>query len=301
MSDIITIQNFSKHFGPLQVIHDLNFVVESAEIFAFLGANGSGKTTTIRSLLGIYEPDQGELLINGQRYDQTMSSLLGYLPEERGLYLDSRVIDVMAYFGELKGMRHADAVEWSKQYLERVDLADKWKEKVKKLSSGQQQKIQLGITLINQPQLLILDEPTKGLDPVNRALFMEIFRDMNKAYGTTIVFSTHMMEEAEKIANRLVMIKDGQRALYGPVREVKAQFGDNVVQLEFGGTLEVQPKLFNVLRQEANYAEIEMVDNVQTNEVIEYLLKSGLKIRRFEQTTPSLQEIFIMVSKQHAE
>lgn len=227
MSDtIITVQNFSKKFGQTTVISDLSFEVMRGEVFAFLGANGSGKTTTIRTLLGIYEADQGELLINGKKYSQEQSSLLGYLPEERGLYTSSRVLEVLIYFGQLKGLDVKEAKKRALDFLEQVGLLDKQNLHISKLSSGQQQKIQLGITIINRPELLILDEPTKGLDPVNRALFMDILLGLNKQ-GSTIIFSTHQMDEAERIADRLVMIKKGKRALYGDINEVKSSYGNN--------------------------------------------------------------------------
>jgi ABC-2 type transport system ATP-binding protein len=292
---IIHIQNFSKSFGTRQVINDLSFDVMRGETFAFLGANGSGKTTTIRCLLGIYEPDGGDLLIEGQVYSPETASILGYLPEERGLYVNSKVLETMIYFGQIKGMSYQDAKSKSLKYLERVELADKADVKISKLSSGQQQKIQLGITIINSPELLILDEPTKGLDPVNRSLLLEILRDLNKE-GATIIFSTHQMDEAERIADRLVMIKNGKRALYGELGEVKSQFGTNVIRLNFSGKLPANPKLYTAQVQ-TNYAEITPVADNSTDDVLKFLVEKGVKIAKFEVTSPSLNEIFIQVSK----
>ena len=167
MENIITIKNFYKSFGSKKVIENLSFEVKQGEIFAFLGANGSGKTTTIRCLLQIYKADKGELLINNKIYSAKMSSMLGYLPEERGLYLNSNVLDTLIYFAQLRGVDKKEAKKRGLEFLEKVGLIDKSNSKISKLSSGQQQKIQLGITIINKPELLILDEPTKGLDPVN--------------------------------------------------------------------------------------------------------------------------------------
>lgn len=292
----ITVKNFSKSFGHKQVITDLSFEVNQGEVFAFLGANGSGKTTTIRTLLGIYQADTGELLINGEKYAPQHSQILGYLPEERGLYVDAFVLDTMVYFGQIKGLNSEEAKKRAITFLERVDLADKQKVKIKKLSSGQQQKVQLGITIINQPQLLILDEPTKGLDPVNRLLLLDILRELNQT-GSTIIFSTHQMEEAERIADRLLMIKNGHKELYGTVNEVKDQFGENIIKLNYKGKLVADKKLFTITNQSSGYAELEKNDKVEPNAVIKYLVDSGVQISRFEMAQPSLNDIFIQVSR----
>lgn len=296
MANIVEIKNFSKSFGNSQVIDDLSFDVHTGEIFAFLGANGSGKTTTIRALLGIFQADKGELLINGQEYGPEHAELLGYLPEERGLYLQANVLETMTYFGQIKGLSQLEAKERSMRYLERVELADKAKTKIQKLSSGQQQKIQLGITIINRPKLLILDEPTKGLDPVNRNLLLEILMELQNENGSTIVFSTHQMDEAEKIADRLVMIKQGRRALYGEVDEVKRSFGENTIRLSFSGKLPQNNELYTA-KVENRTAAIIPHDGIKPREVLNYLVKAGVEIASYQVTAPSLQEIFIKVSQ----
>lgn len=295
MKSIIAVKNFSKNFGKTNVLHNLSFDVERGELFAYLGANGSGKTTTIRCLLNIYKADEGDLLINGRTYGDDQSSLLGYLPEERGLYVNSQVLETMIFFGEIKGMTQRDAKAAAIKYLERVDLADKQKVKIKSLSSGQQQKIQLGITIINKPDLLILDEPTKGLDPVNRELLLTLLKELNQEKGTTIMFSTHQMDEVEKIADRLMMLKNGTSVLYGKVADVRKEFGENIIQLEYSGKLIVDDKLFSA-KIEKNYAEINPRENVTETEILNYLLKSKISIKRFEVTSPSLNEIFIKVA-----
>lgn len=220
---IVTVKDFNLRLGGKQIVRDLNFEVQPAEVFAFLGANGSGKTSTIRSLLTIYEPTSGELLVDGQKYSPERAHLVGYLPEERGLYVRSSVIDVMTYFGELKGMARADARAFSLEYLERVGLADKAKLTVKKLSGGQQQKVQLGVAIINNPKLLILDEPTKGLDPVNRKLLLDVVEEYRQK-GTAVIYITHLMEEVERLADRVLIIKDGMRQAYGTKAELKAAY-----------------------------------------------------------------------------
>lgn len=222
---IISIKNFSMRFGNTEVIKDLSFDVKRGETFGFLGSNGSGKTTTIRALLGIYQPTSGDLFIDGAPYSVSGSVKLGYLPEERGLYKKESVIDTMTYFGQLKGMSREDAKRESLSFLERVKLGDKATTRLDKLSGGQQQKVQLGITVMDNPELLILDEPTKGFDPVNRKLLMDIIEE-HQAKGATVVMVTHQMEEVERLCDRIILLKDGTARAYGSVSEVKKMFGN---------------------------------------------------------------------------
>ncbi len=219
---IVSIKDFNLTIGNKRIVRDLNFEVYPGEVFALLGANGSGKTSTIRSLIGIYEPTSGQLTVDGQVYSPALSHLVGYLPEERGLYTRSKVLDTMVYFGELKGMSRADARQFSLDYLDRVELADKAGVKIKKLSGGQQQKVQLGVAIMNNPKLLILDEPTKGLDPVNRKLLLDIVDELVDQ-GAAVIYITHLMEEVERLADRLLILRDGQSVAYGSVDQVKKQ------------------------------------------------------------------------------
>ncbi len=222
--DIIAVTNFTMKFGNKTVIKDLSFTVKKGEIIGFLGSNGSGKTTTLRALLGLYEPTAGELLIGDQPYRVDSGIRLGYLPEERGLYKKETVIDVMVYFGVMKGMTRQAARDFSVKFLKRVNLSDKLNTRLDKLSGGQQQKVQLGVTIMNDPELLILDEPTKGFDPINRRLLMDIIEELH-AKGATIVFVTHQMEEVERLCDSVILLKDGKAVAHGPLKQVKKQFG----------------------------------------------------------------------------
>ncbi|MBR3055958.1 ATP-binding cassette domain-containing protein [Candidatus Saccharibacteria bacterium] len=223
MKNMVEVNNFRMAFDGKVVVRDLSFEVRKGEIFGLLGANGSGKTTTVRALLGLYQASGGELLVDGQKYNPESGKVtVGYLPEERGLYRKESVIDTMVYFGELKGVK--DPLKWSQKYLKRVGLEDKAKEKVEKLSGGQQQKIQLGITIMNGPKLLILDEPTKGFDPMNRKLLMEIIEELH-AKGTSIIMITHYMDEVERLCDRALLLKDGVARAYGTIDEIRREFG----------------------------------------------------------------------------
>lgn len=217
---IVDISHFRMVFGDKEVVKDLSFTVNRGEIFGLLGSNGSGKTTTLRALLGIYQPTDGQLLINGQPFRVDGGINIGYLPEERGLYKKEPVLDVMVYFGQLKGMSKTAAKEFSLDYLRQVGLDEYSHTIVDKLSGGQQQKVQLGIAIMNQPELLILDEPTKGFDPVNRRLLMDIIMGLHKC-GATVVMVSHQMDEVEKICDRILLLKDGIAQEYGTVAEIK--------------------------------------------------------------------------------
>lgn len=226
---IVSVKNFSLTIGDKEIVKELSFDVLPGEIFAFLGSNGSGKTSTIRSLLGIYQPTSGTLHVNGKNLSPETASIVGYLPEERGLYTRSKVLDTMIYFGELKGMTRQAARDFSIAFLERVELADKATIKIKKLSGGQQQKIQLGVAIMGNPKLLVLDEPTKGLDPVNRKLLLDIVDELQQQ-GTAVIYITHLMEEVERLAHRLLILKDGAARAYGTVAEVKKKFKSESIE-----------------------------------------------------------------------
>lgn len=290
---LIHVHDFHMHFGQKKVIEGLSFDVERGETFGFLGSNGSGKTTTIRALLGIYRPTAGTLEINGKVFNDDFGSRLGYLPEERGLYKKESVRDVMEYFGRLKGLSRADALNFSQQYLKRVDLADKAHVRVDKLSGGEQQKIQLGVTIMNEPELLILDEPTKGFDPVNRRLLMDIIEERKDA-GATVMMVTHQMEEVERLCDRIILLKDGKAHAYGTIDEVQKQFGGRTLRVKYAGSLPDSAH-YKITRLENNYAELSVADAVDEAQVLTELVVAGVAVRGFEATRRSLDDIFIQV------
>lgn len=219
--NIVEVKHFKMVFAGNTVIKDLSFDVKQGETFGLLGSNGCGKTTTIRALLSLYEPTGGKLLINGKKFTPGDKIRIGYLPEERGLYKKENVIDTMVYFGRLKGLKNPK--EWSMNFLKRVGLEDYAKTKISKLSQGMQQKVQLGITVMNDPELLILDEPTKGFDPVNRKLLMEIIEECHQR-GSTIILITHYMDEVQKLCDHILLLKDGVAKAYGSVTDVRKKY-----------------------------------------------------------------------------
>ena len=294
-SPLIQIDHFRMDFGKKTVIKDLSFDVRRGEVFGFLGSNGSGKTTTIRALLGLYEPTAGTLLINGKPFEPSIDArTLGYLPEERGLYKKERVIDVMIYFAQLKGVSRPDARKWSLDYLERVGLADKAKTRLDKLSGGQQQKIQLGVTIMNEPELLILDEPTKGFDPINRRLLMDIIDKQNKR-GASVMMVTHQMEEVERLCQRAILLKDGRAEAYGTIDEIKDGFGGQRIILKFNGQLPKRPNLYTIRTEEGTYAELIPKDTIPSDRILRELAASNITITKFSVEKPSLDEIFVAI------
>lgn len=295
MKPVVSINNLTKSFGHQKAVDDLSFEVNKGDIFAFLGSNGSGKTTTIRCLLNIYRPDSGSLLINGQPYSHKLNKQIGYLPEERGLYTRAKVIDLFVYFANLRGINTQEALELSNKYLKKVNLFEHKDKKISQLSSGMQQKVQLGLAFIHSPEILILDEPFKGLDPLNRQLFIDIFRDL-KEQGVTILYSTHVIDEAQKLTDRLVIIHQGERKAYGSVEEVRKNFGSKNIQLEFRGKLPENQKLYTSTRTNKT-AELVPEKGISASEILKFLTESDLEIIKFELDLPSLNQIFINLNK----
>lgn len=293
----VHIQDFRMVFGDTTVIEDLSFDVHAGETFGFLGSNGSGKTTTLRALLGIYQPTAGTLHINGKVFEPADGARLGYLPEERGLYKKEPVLETMTYFGRLKGLDKQKARSWSLEYLDRVGLAEKASTRLDKLSGGQQQKVQLGVTIMNTPQLLILDEPTKGFDPVNRRLLMDIIEDQRRA-GATVVMVTHQMEEVERLCDRVILLKDGTSHAYGTVRQVQEQFGSTTYRVTHTGVVPVSHH-YTVLGSaavgEGRVSELAPAPGADQATVLAELVGAGVPVSGFSTERTSLEEIFLRV------
>ncbi|HUX05470.1 MAG TPA: ATP-binding cassette domain-containing protein [Acidimicrobiales bacterium] len=290
---VVHIEHFKMVFDSRAVIEDLSFDVIQGETFGFLGSNGSGKTTTIRALLGIYQPTSGVLQIDGAAFTPEGGRRLGYLPEERGLYKKESVLDVMVYFGRLKGLTSAQARSWSLSFLERVELADRARTRLDKLSSGQQQKVQLGVTIMNDPELLILDEPTKGFDPVNRRLLMDIINDQKRA-GATVMMVTHQMDEVERLCDRIILLKNGRAEAYGTIGEVQDLYGGTTIRIRYEGELPESPH-YSVSLRERNYAELKFTDSNDPADVVRALVEAGVRVREFTTSKLTLDEIFLKV------
>lgn len=294
---MLKVINLHKEFSGIIAVDNLNFEINEGEIFGLLGPNGAGKTTTIRCLLNIIQPDRGEILFNGKNY-LDIKNYIGYIPEERGLYLKSRVIDVLTYFGELKGRSRSFVKERANYYLNKLEMKETANRKINELSKGNQQKIQLISAFISEPKILVLDEPFSGLDPINQDLVVELIKEFLDE-GKIVMLSTHQMDIAEKLCNKILLINKGKQVLYGYLNEIKKQFGR--MNLHLRGTnldnnLKNYAEFESVLLYE-NYAEIFLKDNLNTKDLIQKLLMN-YNITSFELKEPSLHSIFIKTIKE---
>jgi ABC-2 type transport system ATP-binding protein len=287
---LIDIHNFSKYFGDFQAVRELSFEVQKGEMFGFLGRNGAGKTTTLRTLLNIYQPDEGHLHIQGTPFSQHRVHEVGYLPEERGLYTRASVVDTVQYFARLRGLDSASARERTQILLERFELQDVKKKRIQDLSSGMQQKIQIIISIIHKPRVLVLDEPFRGLDPVNRQLAFDILSELNEA-GTTILFSSHQISEIENLCDRIIMISKGEKKAYGRIQEIKSLFEPRFIHIHYEGQL---PALdVEWCEDQGNQAELKFKPGTNPQEILKTLVDSQVRVEKFEISRPSLNQIFL--------
>lgn len=293
----IYVDHVSKSYGDFRAVDNISFEVIRGEIFAMLGPNGAGKSTTIRMLLDIMKPDSGTIRIFGAPLNDDSKDRIGYLPEERGLYKGVKVIDVMTYLGTLKGLSHSKAHDRAMELLDRLDLLDNAKSKVSELSKGMQQKVQFAVTVLHEPDLIIIDEPFSGLDPVNTLVIKQLLLDLRDR-GTAVVMSTHQMQQVEEMADRLLMINRGKQALYGAVNDVRRQYALHAVVVDGEGDWASLPGVIRVesAPNERNSQLLHLADNVNTNDLLASIAATpGMKITRFEEAVPSLNDIFIRV------
>ena len=289
---VLDVTHLTKSFGTKTILDDLSFHIESGEIFGLLGPNGAGKTTMIRIILDIIKSDTGYVKMFGKLFNEAFKERIGYLPEERGLYQKITVFECLKYFANLKNVKKPDdPIDF---WLERVGLIDHKKRRVSELSKGMQQKIQLASAFIHDPDILILDEPFSGLDPVNTKIVKDIMLDL-KRDGKTIILSTHQMDQAERMCDRILMINHGKKVLYGTLDRIKADYRESpVMVVEYEGDLKSIDGVTGV-EDYGRYAELDLETGTDPQEVLKNLMES-VKLRRFEMRSPSLNEIFIEVA-----
>ncbi len=294
----VEVKHLAKRFGDLQAVADVSFGVEPGEIFGLLGPNGAGKTTTIRMMMDIFRPDSGEVTIFGGKLDLAKKRRIGYLPEERGLYKDQKLEATLVYLATLKGMDERTARAELGPWLERFDLVDYRNKKVQELSKGMQQKAQIIVTLLHNPDLIIIDEPFAGLDPVNTRLVKQIL-DEQRDSGKAIIMSTHQMYQVEALCNRIVLINRGQTVLYGKVNEIKRNFAGNAIVVQGQGDFDQIPGVLETRRQNSTlHLALEIGTDPQA--VFRTLAdRDGIRIERFELAEPSLDDIFVSVVSEH--
>jgi ABC-2 type transport system ATP-binding protein len=290
----IAVSQISKRFGDVQAVHDVSFEVYPGEIFGLLGPNGAGKTTTIRIILDIFRADRGEVTVFGGKLDEASKNRIGYMPEERGLYQDQKLEPTLVYLATLKGLDFGTARERLAQWLERLDLYEHRNKKIQELSRGMQQKAQLIATLLHAPDLIVVDEPFSGLDPVNTRLVNEIMEEQRRA-GKTILMSTHQMYQVEALCNRIVLINHGRAVLYGEVDQIRHDFAGNAIVVEGQGDLADLPGVLEVRQQDKEW-RLALAPGTRPEEVLRVLAaREGARIERFEIAKPSLDDIFVSV------
>lgn len=292
----VAIQSISKKFGQVTAVSDVSFTVEKGEIFGLLGPNGAGKTTTIRMILNIFKPDSGEISVLGGKMDEAKKVCIGYMPEERGLYQDQRLDRVLLYLAQLKGVDKKTAKQRLDVWLERLDLVEHRQKKIELLSKGMQQKAQLIATLLHEPDLIVVDEPFSGLDPLNTRLVKDILLEQAQA-GRTIIMSTHQMHQVEALCNRIALIGNGRVVLYGDVREIKRQYTGRDVVIQGEGDFTQIPGV--VSHQQNGAWHLLLDEETSAKEVLRFLSNQpDVTVERFEIEQPSLEDIYVAVVHQ---
>ena len=289
MENAVKVSNLAKSYNGQDVVRDISFDILKGEVFGLIGPNGAGKTTIIRMLLDIIRPDSGEIMILNKALSGEIKNRIGYLPEERGLYKKLTVFETLMYLGALKEI---DSSERAAFLLEKMGMLQHKDKKISDLSKGMQQKIQLIAAIIHDPEFIILDEPFSGLDPVNMKLVKDLIMDLGKD-GKTILISTHMMDQVERMCNRIFMIHKGEGVLYGKIDEIKSRYGKNTVLLEFEGELKNLTGIKKI-NNSGNYAELILEPGADTTNVLKKLAEM-VRVNKFELSKPSLNEIFIQV------
>ena len=290
----LRVDGVTKRFGDFTAVDDLSFEVRAGRVFGFLGPNGAGKTTTIRMIVGITAPDEGKIELFGERMSAKLQDKIGYLPEERGLYKKMKIVDQLRYFAALKDVSSAEADKRIDFWLERMNLAEWKNKKTTDLSKGMQQKIQFISTVLHDPDLLILDEPFSGLDPVNVEFMIDVLAEF-KRQDKTVIFSTHLMETAERLCHDIILINKAKKVVGGSLRQVKESYGKNRIALRAtGGNAVLQNNEgIEKMTDHADEIEIQLKDGVDPQDILHSLVAAGASITKFEQVEPSLNDIFI--------
>ena len=294
MGSILSLRNVVKKYSNHLAVDDVSFEMPRGCIFGLLGPNGAGKTSLIRIITTITGADDGEILLDGENLNINHPGQIGYLPEERGLYKKMKVGDQLLYLAQLKGLEKNEARKKLKSWLERWDMSDWWNKKIEELSKGMQQKVQFVATVVHEPKLIILDEPFSGLDPINTNLIKDTIHELN-SNGTSVIFSTHRMEQVEEICQHIVLINQGKKILEGEVAEIKNDFKENKFKIGFSGTLPTDLTLndFEVVEDNTEELVIRVGQGHNGNDLLKGLIDRGINIRSYNEVLPTLNDIFI--------
>ncbi|MCW3115728.1 MAG: transporter, ATP-binding protein [Segetibacter sp.] len=291
---LLQLRNLKKYYATQKAVDDISFSIEQGSIFGLLGPNGAGKTTLLRMITGIFYPDEGEIIFNDKKFDPLNDTLfIGYMPEERGLYKKMKIGEQALYLARLKGLSKNEAMEKIKYWFTKLGMESWWNKKVEDLSKGMSQKLQFVTTVLHEPKLIILDEPFSGLDPVNANLIKdEIFELARK--GSTIIFSTHRMEQVEEICDHIVLVNQGKKILDGTVQGIKQQFKENLFRVQLSDIpSEVRSDAFEVTKHSEGQLTVKINEGSTSNDVLRYFINENATIEAFNEILPSLNEVFI--------
>ena len=294
MNNLLEVKNLKKYYATQKAVDDISFTVERGGIFGLLGPNGAGKTTLLRMITGIFYPDDGEILFDGKPFDARKDvAQIGYMPEERGLYKKMKIGEQALYLAQLKGLGRAEAMEKIKSWFVRLEMQNWWNKKVEDLSKGMSQKLQFVTTVLHEPKLIILDEPFSGLDPVNSNIIKEEIYNLAQN-GSTIIFSTHRMEQVEEICDHIVLVNKGSKILDGTVQNIKQDFKENLFSIGFEQIPGVDDtQIFEVVNHKDQSYILKIRDGYKQNDVLRYFLERNASIISFNELLPSLNDIFI--------
>jgi len=296
MQQILEVQNLKKYFSTQKAVDDISFSIQKGSIFGLLGPNGAGKTTLLRMITGIFYPDEGQIMMDGKKFDpENDVARIGYMPEERGLYKKMKIGEQAIYLARLKGLSREEAMLRIKEWFVKFNMESWWNKKVEDLSKGMSQKLQFVTTVLHNPAIIILDEPFSGLDPVNANLIKdEIFRLSRE--GSTIIFSTHRMEQVEEICDHIILVNKGRKVLDGSVKAIKQDFKEDLFRISFDEKVMTEHTaihLFQVINKTDNELIIKKTEGFSSNDIISYFINKDLTIHSFNEILPSLNEIFI--------
>lgn len=292
--NVLELQNIKKYFATQKAVDDISMNIAQGNIFGLLGPNGAGKTTLLRMITGIFYPDSGQILFDGKKFNALDDSRnIGYMPEERGLYKKMKIGEQALYLARLKGLSKAEAMDSIKKWFVKFEMESWWNKNVEDLSKGMSQKLQFVTTVLHKPKLIILDEPFSGLDPVNANLIKDEIFNLAKN-GSTIIFSTHRMEQVEEICNHIVLVNKGKKILDGTVQNVKQQYKDNLYQLGAAVLPEqLMTHIFEIVKHDPDKMLLKLNEGTTSNEVLQYFINKGVAIQSFHEVLPSLNDIFI--------
>jgi len=297
----LEVKNLTKTFEKVIAVDNASFNVPEGAVFGLIGRNGAGKTTTLRMMMNIYQPDSGEIVFRGQKVGQDFKDSVGYLPEERGLYKKMKVWDTLLFLSELKGKKGKDVEKKANSYLERFELTDRKNSKVEDLSKGNQQKVQFISTILHDPEFLIFDEPFAGLDPINTNLLRQIILEM-KSEGKVIIFSTHLMDFAEKMCDNIAMIDQGKIILNGELDEIKLRYANRNVSINYEGDISFLKgnTIVEHLEDFGNSTGIKVKKTEQVQELLKLLVEHNVIVKKFNANEISLHEIFVSLAEKEA-